>query len=458
MAEFGEPLSSREIEVLQLVATGATNRQIAKDLVVSVNTVKVHLRNIFTKLGVESRTEATLIAIREGLISVPVTEGETEAIAPATQLSPEARELSALEIPSAQMPADALPPLPWSKRIALVVSLLLVIIASAITWPRSQIAANRPSDAMDNRVDGIGNLGAAGESTGWRALAPMTTGRSRFALVVVPDGQLYAIGGETNGGITGAAERYDPTVDQWTPLSASKPTRVSNIGAAFLGGKIYVPGGTTADGAPTSVVETYDPADETWDEVAPLPRPLSGYALAVYEERLYLFGGKDDRGYASATYIYDPVQDKWQTGKAMPSRRAYVGATTLGSQIFVIGGFDGQREQPICEVYRPEDDTWDSCDPLTLARGGLGLAGVANQLYAVGGGWSNYLWFNEKLNPRGAGWTPFETPVSRQWRNLALASTVDRFYVAGGWNGDYLNGAWEYVVLWHKIFIPAASP
>ena len=41
----------------------------------------------------------------------------------------------------------------------------------------------------------------------------------------------------------------------------------------------------------------------------PLPRPISSYALAVYKERLYLFGGKDDRGYANATYIYSREND-----------------------------------------------------------------------------------------------------------------------------------------------------
>ena len=48
MAEYGEPLSGREKEILQMVATGVTNRQVAYRLDISVNTVKVHLRNIFT--------------------------------------------------------------------------------------------------------------------------------------------------------------------------------------------------------------------------------------------------------------------------------------------------------------------------------------------------------------------------------------------------------------------------
>jgi DNA-binding NarL/FixJ family response regulator len=63
-----EALSPRELEVLRVAATGSTNKEIARDLDISPRTVQVHLANIFSKLGVGSRTEAVLYAIKRGWI------------------------------------------------------------------------------------------------------------------------------------------------------------------------------------------------------------------------------------------------------------------------------------------------------------------------------------------------------------------------------------------------------
>ncbi len=63
-------LTGRELEVLQLVAQGQTSRQIGELLYISENTVKNHIRNILDKLGLHSRNEAVLYAVREDLISL----------------------------------------------------------------------------------------------------------------------------------------------------------------------------------------------------------------------------------------------------------------------------------------------------------------------------------------------------------------------------------------------------
>ena len=63
-------LTGREIEVLELVAQGNTSREIGALLFISENTVKNHIRNILDKLGLHSRNEAVLYAVREDLISI----------------------------------------------------------------------------------------------------------------------------------------------------------------------------------------------------------------------------------------------------------------------------------------------------------------------------------------------------------------------------------------------------
>ena len=61
-------LTHREIEVLRLIATGATNREVADALVISEGTVKNHLANIFSRLGLRDRTQAVMYARERGLL------------------------------------------------------------------------------------------------------------------------------------------------------------------------------------------------------------------------------------------------------------------------------------------------------------------------------------------------------------------------------------------------------
>lgn len=65
-SDLVEDLTERETEVLRLLAGGMTNKEIAQTLILSVRTIEAHLRSIYGKLNVSSRTEAALWAVRNG--------------------------------------------------------------------------------------------------------------------------------------------------------------------------------------------------------------------------------------------------------------------------------------------------------------------------------------------------------------------------------------------------------
>ena len=62
-----EPLSEREVEVLQWLASGVSNREISRRLYITENTVKRHVYNIFGKLNVRNRTQAAMLARKLGI-------------------------------------------------------------------------------------------------------------------------------------------------------------------------------------------------------------------------------------------------------------------------------------------------------------------------------------------------------------------------------------------------------
>lgn len=84
-SEAYDGLTERELEVLQLIARGLTNRRVANQLWISERTVDNHVQNIYRKLSISDRIQATLYAIRKGLISVnevPPEGQSTDSSAP----------------------------------------------------------------------------------------------------------------------------------------------------------------------------------------------------------------------------------------------------------------------------------------------------------------------------------------------------------------------------------------
>jgi DNA-binding CsgD family transcriptional regulator/N-acetylneuraminic acid mutarotase len=435
-------LSERELEILRLVATGATNGQIARELFISPNTVKVHLRNIFSKLGVDSRTEATMIAVRRGWVTLPEGVLAGAPAAPGTN--------GAAAEPA---PAVARLVMPRGQRVYLLAAALLSLALLYATWPK--VEACSPSAASERCPPAASAL----EDSRWATRVNMPTARGRLALVAVPEGRggrLYAIGGETGTGISDAVEIFDPAENAWR-AGEPIPLAVANVGAVLVDGLIYLPGGLTAASTASDVLAVYDPEADAWTEGPALPAPRFGYALAVWDGRLYLFGGSDGQRYVADTFVYDPSDQNWSTRAPLPAARAFAAAGAFKDQVVVVGGYDGEQEFDRCDRYDPAADSWSPCAPLQLARGGIGAAVVLEDLYVVGGGWTRMLALSERYDPVNDIWHNFESPYQGEWRSLAVAALGGDLYAAGGYDGNsYLGTLQQYQPLF-RLYLPTTK-
>lgn len=401
MSDQNEVLSDRELEILQLVATGAANKEIARRLVISPNTVKVHLRNIFAKIGVSSRTEATLYAIQIGLISPP---GVIEAVEPTgdeddEENSPKDTVWSTAGTSAAQAETDLQPvytppitavetiDLPtrrpvWQYTLLILLAILLVtagVFGSRLfspALPTATFSASDPSSAT------------AAALARWSTKAELPEPRKGMGIVEYADG-FYLIAGETAEGIDGTLQKYAISENTWQVLE-SKPTPVTEVQASVIGEMIYVPGGRLPDGESSDVLEVYDPRQNQWESRASLPEPLSGYALAPFEGHLYLFGGRNGEQYSQNVYEYDPQGDEWQERTPMSEPRAFAAAAVEGGKILLFGGYDGERALTLNESYYPTRDLageepWETNEPMPEGSYGMGIANLAGVTFLLGG-------------------------------------------------------------------------
>jgi len=482
MAEPKEPLTERELEVVRLVARGISNKEIAAQLHVSPNTVRVHLRNIFAKLEAQSRTEVTMIAVRNGWVAVAipaqaasplpgdladatatqapallqsddrVTSAEPTAIAAAQALPSPAQP-----VPVAPNPEPPPSPAFW-QRVASVLTLAAIAVLVVALWQRPSAEAGpapidlAPAGGGANVMPVVSPM----ESSRWHLRASIRTARARSA-VAAAKGKIYVIGGEVNRAPSSEVLVYDPQLDSWQEI-ADKPTPVMNTHAAVIGDILYVPGGTTADSVATDRVEALDLRTGDWKVLPPLPRPVTGHAVVAFADRLYVVGGRTLNGFSDATFAFDVRSGQWSSLAPIPTPRSQLGAAVINERIYAVGGYDGRREHTTCEYLQVSSGKWLTCAPMTIPRGGFGLAQVGFGLYAVGGGLSGFIGFNERYDPDADRWVPFEMPEPRMgdWRYVGIAALPTAFYAIGGsTRGVPLSDNYVYEVLNNRTFLPA---
>lgn len=354
-------LSEREVEILKLVAEGLSNKEVASRLFISVNTVKVHLANIFQKIGKTSRTEATLYAIKEGIVASPLIS-------------------QVFAQPNLNAPTDAVPLQSDSRQFKSL--LLLFAVAAALILSVFVIGS------------GLGWFTNTDENTQvfiqsrWQKMPELPEGRKNMA-VLTHQNQLLVLAGETNDGIVPSVLAFDTRSLMWKEV-APKPTAVSYVSAAMIGEKIYVPGGKMIDGKDTDLLEVLNPRSWAWESKQRMPYAINGYALATVEGELFLFGGMINGQPTDIVLSYDPNNDSWEElNTKLANPLAYASATTREGVIYLVGGWDGKEWRDQVLSFSPArnitgENPWEEITR-TPARFKMPSAYIeANSLYITG--------------------------------------------------------------------------
>ena len=460
MAEIGEPLSERELDVLRCVAGGSSNKEIALELSISENTVKVHLRNIFAKLGVSSRTEATTAGMQQGYISIPGSEPANDANGPVQDSSGISEDEPESTVPGTESPAESADSgkvNPQSRNWRIIGLLLLLLLAVAVItilglrlWNQNQ---ERPT--LEPFVET-----QLGDSR-WLSSRPMPEGRADMAVAAVGL-DIYEIGGETDQGVDGKVHVFDSRERVWSS-AADKPTAVTESTAVELYGEIYVPGGLLADGQPTAVVEAYSPSQNAWRPIAALPQPIAGGLALSDGAFLYLFGGWDGEKYLDTAYVFDPSANSWRPLPTMPQALAHAAGGALAGEFIIAGGTNGSIELATCYAFDPVAEVWATCPEMLLPRAAAGSAVILNKLYIIGGGLDDKseLAFSEVYDPATETWQVVNTPVLQEnlrWPGTGVGQVETRIYALGGRSREgFMDDTLVYAPLVYQTFIPAAS-
>ena len=430
-------LSERELEILRLVATGVGNKEIAQKLFISSNTVKVHLRNIFTKIGVASRTEAAMYAVRSGLVDN--MENQTIAggvIEINTDLEEHANGDKLL-------PEDTRQPKRRNKSLTFWIPVLLIaglIGFIFFVWRNNPRFAN--TSTLIPTIVPIQKTSTP--IARWNNLSPLPSARSNLALVAYGN-QTYAIGGLNTQGVSGEVQCFDPQTNSWISLS-SKLTPVFDIHGAVINGQIYIPGGrlNTNNQQPTNILEIFDPGTNQWKTSTPLPTPLSGYGLVAYEGILYIFGGWDGTNYRNSVFSFDPVLEEWQVRTSMPSTRAFPGVAEAAGKIYVIGGINDNQSVTANEIYTPSRDhdgrnPWEEGFPIPENRLAIQATTIADIIYVFGGEILRSNRIGLIYFPQTDVWQSLEPSPKPLGDNFSLTSIGTNLFFMGGAIGSVFS-------------------
>jgi hypothetical protein len=225
----------------------------------------------------------------------------------------------------------------------------------------------------------------AGAAPGWVPAAPMQVARADHSAVLLPDGEVLVVGGNTSAEAAMSAERYDPAGNRWRPAVAPQTVVGAPAAALLTDGRVLIYGATGGIGSP-GAVERYDPATDAWTPGAAPPLPTGGTLTALTDGRALVVA--DGRA-----AVYNPAADSWTATRPLGTRAGGdLHAATLlhDGRVLVTGGLRGDCIKTRCinttaERYDPATNSWTTVAPMHQSRANhRALALPSGQVLVVG--------------------------------------------------------------------------
>ena len=107
-----------------------------------------------------------------------------------------------------------------------------------------------------------------------------------------------------------------------------------------------------------SMIE-YTPSVNPWVRKAPMPQTKESFGYTVYNNKIYVAGGKSGSTYYDTLHVYDQTTDTWETKASLPSARAGLTLVTIEDVIYAVGGYTSSYPGKILiSKYTPATNTW----------------------------------------------------------------------------------------------------
>jgi len=200
-----------------------------------------------------------------------------------------------------------------------------------------------------------------------------------------------------------------PLENSWIKKSTPMPSQYWADEAAVANGTIYLMGvfSRTA-GYPSHLVDiisnnyAYNPSTDSWTKIAPMPTPRVSFAIASYNNKIYVIGGLEatSNGVSqiscSVNEVYDPSTDTWATAASVPTGTSGAQANTVNGKIYVIGGSSGNitlksSTLNMTQIFDPSTDSWSMAASMLYPFASAVSAVIDNNIFVIGGGYTDFI-------------------------------------------------------------------